>query len=140
MNYLAHLALSNKQPALMIGNFIADDIPLIEEGQLPSEVMQGVHLHRRIDAYTDDTESFKKAVVKLRVHHGKYASVVIDILNDHLLSNNWNLFFDEDEKDFHAFVYQTFQTFPNHLPVRAQKHIDSLLSYRYLRGFEITSK
>ena len=136
MNYLAHLALSFDDPALMLGNFIADDIPRKEEAHLPDDIMEGVLLHRRIDEFTDDHVSFKNAVIKLRPHHRKYAPVVIDILNDHLLSKNWTRFYEENLKNFHQRVYDYFAIHVDRLPPKASLHVQALLEYEYLYAYE----
>lgn len=135
MNYLAHLSLSNRDPALMTGNFIADDIPRIEEKDVPEDIMNGIVLHRKIDEYTDRHDSFRKAVEKLRPYHRKYAPVVIDILNDHLLSLNWSTFFEESELDFHVYAYSCLTQQLYRLPPKASLHVEALLEHRYLRAY-----
>ncbi len=135
MNYLAHLALSNRDPAIMLGNFIADDIPRKEEKDVPKDVMKGIKLHRRIDEFTDDHKAFKKAVKKLRKHHRKYAPVVLDILNDHLLSRNWHLFYNGKQRDFHRFVYDQFHEHVIRLPPKVSLHVHTLLEYEYLAAY-----
>ncbi len=119
----------------MTGNFIADNIPRIEEKEVPEDIMQGIVLHRKIDAFTDQHDSFYKAVEKLRPHHRKYAPVVIDILNDHLLSHNWSLFFDEPEQVFHDYAYDQLEGQLERLPPKASRHVQALLDYRYLRAY-----
>ena len=135
MNYLAHLALSNRQMPLMLGNFVADDMPRKEEHLVPKEIWEGVLLHRHIDQYTDEHASFKAAVDRLRPLHRKYAPVVIDILNDHLLSLNWRHYFSEDESDFHDFVYNGFSNTVHKLPPLTSLHVQSLLQYKYLKAY-----
>jgi len=135
LNYLAHLCLSNRDPAIMVGNFIADNIPKAEEKLLPDDIMLGVLLHRKIDTFTDQHESFRKAVSKLRPHHRKYAPVVIDILNDHLLSLNWSKFYHEEETDFHIYAYQQLSNHVDRLPEKASRHIHALLEYQYLIAY-----
>lgn len=135
MNYLAHLALSHRKSHLMMGNFIADNITRREEALLPDEILAGVILHRKIDEFTDDHPAFHRSVKKLRPHHRKYAPVVIDILNDHLLSNTWGEFYREKEQDFHQYVYQELRNIVGVLPPKANKHVQSLLDYKYLRAY-----
>ena len=135
MNYLAHLTLSFRDPEIMVGNFIADDIPRREEKSLPKKVLEGVQLHRKIDNITDNHPSFKRAVRRLRPFHRKYAPVVLDIINDHLLSNLWTMFYDEPEQDFHRYVYQVFEEQVEELPPRASLHVQTLLKYEYLNAY-----
>ena len=120
----------------MLGNFIADNIPRKEEGQLPEDIVRGVHLHRRIDEFTDNHHSFKNAVAQLRPYHRKYAPVVLDILNDHLLAQNWNSIFEEDLEDFNRRVYDFFADHVDRLPPKASKHVHILLEYEYLQAYK----
>lgn len=136
MNYLAHLSLSFGDPGLMLGNFIADNIPRKEELQLPKDILKGVVLHRKIDRFTDNHPSFKRAVRKLRPHHRKYAPVVIDILNDHLLARNWDDFHGQQLTEFQAEVYNNFEQNVDRLPPKASLHVYALLEYQYLKVYE----
>ena len=136
MNYLAHLTLSRNERALMIGNFIADNIPRKEEEVLPADILEGIQLHRRIDEFTDNHEAFKEGVLRLRPVHRKYAPVVLDILNDHLLALNWYHFHDLSIADFSKQVYSFFKSDVERLPPRASLHVYTLLEYRYLEAYE----
>ena len=135
MNYLAHLSLSKGKGNLMTGNFIADNIPRKEERQLSEAIIEGIQLHRHIDNFTDQHAGFKRAVEQLRPLHGKYATVVVDILNDHLLSKNWDHYFAEPEHSFHEKVYKELEVHVESLPPHASLHVNALLEYRYLKAY-----
>lgn len=136
MNYLAHLFLSFKDPDLMMGNFIADDIRLSHIKSLSRPVQLGIGLHRKIDEYTDNHDSFIKATDHLRTNHGKYASVIIDIINDHLLCQSWETFSDERITKFHDFVYYSMEQNNEELQGSAKKHVEALLSHKYLHVYQ----
>ena len=123
----------------MIGNFIADDIPLKEEPLVPEDIKAGILLHRKIDDFTDGHRAFQEAVVKLRPHHRKYAPVVLDILNDHLLSRTWASFHDEAEEDFHQYAYEVLGQQVHRLPAKASLHVHTLLEYEYLKAYGLKS-
>jgi len=135
VNYLAHLALSPDDPAIMTGNFIADDIPFKEIADLPADIKLGIDLHRRIDKTTDAHPSFKRAVEALRPYHRKYAPVVLDILNDHLLSIHWSNFYVTAEEKFHDKAYSYLDSQYHRLTPKAGLHVQTLLEYRYLRAY-----
>ena len=84
MNYLAHLCLSLDDPYIMLGNFIADDISITETKSLDIEFMRGIHLHRKIDAFTDAHPSFLQSVELFKPNHGRYASVIVDLSLIHI--------------------------------------------------------
>lgn len=119
----------------MTGNFIADDIPFKEIADLPSDIWSGIQLHRVIDKRTDAHLAFKKAVEALRPYHRKYAPVVLDILNDHLLSVHWSEFYDFSEASFHDLAYDHLSQQSHRLPPKARLHVEALLEYRYLRAY-----
>lgn len=90
MNYLAHSFLSNNDPGLLVGNFIADHLHGNHFEHLPENIVAGIKLHRKIDAFTDSHEKFKES--KRIFYNGfeKYSGVLIDIYFDHLLAKNYN--------------------------------------------------
>lgn len=72
MNFLAHIFLSDNQPGLLVGNFIADSLKPAHKADLPVPVQQGVALHLAIDHFTDSHQEFKLAK--------KYSSPIIAIM------------------------------------------------------------
>jgi len=137
MNYLAHLSLSLDDPHIMLGNFIADDITVNESKTLPMEVMRGIYLHRKIDAYTDDHPSFLQSVDLFRKNHGRYATVIVDILHDHFLCHNWGRFINLSFDQFELGVYKQFELMLATLTEGGHKrHVESLLSHRYLQVYQ----
>jgi len=119
----------------MTGNFIADDIPFKEIKELPEDIAQGLELHRLIDKSTDAHPAFKAARDRLRAYHKKYAPVVLDILNDHLLSLHWDEFFDVPETPFHEYAYTSLQRQVDRLPPKASLHVQTLLEHKYLHAY-----
>ena len=136
MNYLAHLFLSLDDPELMLGNFIADDIKLANVDILPVAIQKGVALHRRIDTFTDQQKPWKEAVHLFRTYHNKYAPVVVDIINDHLLATAWGDYSSVRLSDFEYGVYRSFEPMVGDLPPRAKRHVAALLEYKYLKAYE----
>ena len=136
MNYLAHLSLSNNDPATMMGNFIADDISHRELKELPSNIMKGVELHRLIDNYTDDHPAFRSSVEVFRSNHGKYATVIVDIINDHFLTLNWQSFIQTPFDSFEGKVYSSFEMLNGQVPPSANRHVTALLDHRYLKVYQ----
>ena len=135
MNYLSHIFLSYDDPPTMLGNFIADNLSLKEYKQLPASIQRGVDLHRQIDSFTDSHPAFKSAVSILRPNHGKYAPVVLDILNDYLLAQNWSRYLEDSFTQFEQTVYESFSDQLHHLSGKAHRHVDTLLRYRYLEAY-----
>jgi acyl carrier protein phosphodiesterase len=140
MNYLAHALLSGDDPEVLIGNMAADSL----KGALPPEllpsVLRGVHLHRRIDRYTDTSVEFSACMAVFRPSYGICAHVLVDIAFDHLLSRSWGSY---SAHAFSAFVHRVYSVLRTNraklpsafIPVadRMCSH-DWLTSYRSLKG------
>lgn len=135
MNYLAHIFLSGDDPEVMLGNFIADGIKEKDLKNLPLSVVTGIRLHRRIDTLTDTHPSFKEASKILSGKHGKYAPVVLDILNDHLLCLNWESYSSEEFSTFEHTVYDRFRPLIEYLPVPYRRQVESLIEHEYLKAY-----
>lgn len=100
MNLLAHLFLTrNSDPDRMVGNFIADRVKGKAYQKHPPRVARGIILHRMIDSYTDEHPKTQKSKELLHPYHGKWAGVVIDILNDHFLATEWDHYSPHEKLD-----------------------------------------
>lgn len=135
MNYLAHLFLSNKDPKLMMGNFLGDLITNKDFHQLEPELKKGVELHRLIDTYTDNHKIVSKTVEYLHPHHHKYAPVVVDIFYDYLLFINWKKYTDESVQDFADWSYEVINEYLEFVPQRRRKQVESMVSHNWLLGY-----
>lgn len=90
MNFLGHLLLAGPNPEIRIGNFIADHIKGIPLTSFPPSVVKGIMMHRAIDYFTDTYPLLLEAKALLRPGYRKYASVVLDVLLDHFIANDWS--------------------------------------------------
>lgn len=86
MNFLAHAYLSFDDPDLIVGNIIADMIKGKQINQLPSEIQQGVVLHRQIDTFTDKHPIVKETKVLFDKSAGRYNGLFLDVAFDHFLA------------------------------------------------------
>lgn len=136
MNYLAHLFLSCDNEDLLIGNFIADSITNSELGQYPPEIQEGVYLHRKIDTYTDQHPLVRQGARRLRLHHGKYAPVVIDVLYDYLLANHWERYSGTSLPDFAQNVYRIFTKRMSEMPPRLQHSLPKMIAHDWLNNYK----
>ncbi len=89
MNYLAHAYLSFGDPFLLTGNLIADHV----KGQLalqkfPERIADGIRLHRKIDAFSDEHPAALRARPWFREPYHLYSGSILDALWDHFLAND----------------------------------------------------
>mgnify|MGYP000980322078 CR=1 FL=1 len=128
MNYLAHALLSGDNAELLIGNFIADHIRGNQLAQFPPGVVQGVYLHRNIDAFTDSHAGFKKTKRFFYEGFEKHSGILVDIYFDHLLAKNFGQFHPLQLNTFAAGVYKTYEANRHLLPEGSNRFLDYVLS------------
>jgi acyl carrier protein phosphodiesterase len=83
MNYLAHAYLSFGHPGILTGNMISDFVKGKKKFDYPSEVQQGIALHRAIDQFTDTHEATREAKQVFRPAYRLYSGAFVDVVYDH---------------------------------------------------------
>jgi len=138
MNFLAHLFLSFENEDHVIGNFIADSIRNSEVKNYTSEIQQGIMIHREIDSYTDNHPSVRKGTQRLQPHHHKYAPVVIDILYDYILANNWERYSVKSLESFSNNIYSILNNRINELPEKLKRNVPGMIRGNWLQSYKTT--
>lgn len=142
MNYLAHSFLSNKQPALIVGNFIADHLHGNHFENYPEDIIEGVRLHRQIDSFTDSHPKFKESKRFFYNGYEKYSGILIDIYFDHLLAKNFNKYSATPLKEYCEFIYGIYRDNISLLPKTSSGFLDYVLqnniyhAYSTIEGIE----
>ena len=134
MNYLAHAYLSPGDPYPLMGNIWGDLLRPKDYPSLHPDLVEGVKLHRIIDAYTDQHAAVNVMLDLLRPYQGKYAPVVVDVLMDHMLSKYWNKF---STKSIETFCDEKYQLVKSHLyliPERLHPRINRMVGHRWLES------
>lgn len=127
MNYLAHAFLSNNDKNLLIGNFIADHVRGNRFEQYHEEIVKGIHLHRRIDTFTDSHELFKSAKRVFYDGFEKYSGVLVDIYFDHLLAKNFGRYSKIPLDVFSESVYTIYKNHQALLPATSSGFLEYVL-------------
>ena len=96
MNFLAHTYLSGSDKEIMIGNFIGDHVKGNGWERYRQGIINGIRLHRMIDAFTDQHPVFNQSSDRHQHKYHKYAGVITDMYYDHLLAANWDDYSDEE--------------------------------------------
>ena len=144
MNFLAHMLLSGSNANIIVGNYVADFISNKELKLYPKPIQHGVHIHRKIDSFTDAHPMVKQSTARLRADYHKYAPVVIDILYDYVLAQNWATYSKVAQQPFANSIYssleQAFEWMPEKLVKRTSGMIQSnwLLKYGTPEGINDT--
>jgi len=96
MNFLAHYFLSGTDQEIQFGNFIADWVKGNKYFQYPLGIQNGIVMHRKIDSFTDSHPIVMDSKSKFREIYGKHSGIFVDVLYDHFLAKNWDLYSDEN--------------------------------------------
>lgn len=136
MNFLGHIYLNPDDDELLLGNFIADSVKGDPYRQLPEGVANGVKLHRAIDAFTDSHELVKKGAERFRSTQGRYASVVIDVVYDHVLASNWSEFHSQALDAFTQETYAKLENFSHQFPAAVQRYFPYMKQQNWLYNYQ----
>ncbi|HRG58031.1 MAG TPA: ACP phosphodiesterase [Bacteroidia bacterium] len=135
MNFLAHLYLSKHAEELMIGNFIADAVKGKNFEAFSPGVIQGIKMHREIDAFTDTHHITKISAARLMPRYRKYAGVLVDVFYDHFLAANWSKYHHQPLPNFVDGVYDLMQKNFNILPAKSQYLLPYMIKHNWLLNY-----
>lgn len=143
MNYLAHLFLAGDTVESLIGNLAGDFVKGPLHHRFTPGIRDGIHQHRRIDAFTDthpQVAAFRRVLIP---DHGHYARVIADVFFDHFLASNWSQYSDQSLPAYLQRVYMMIDPHVADLPeglrdvyprMRDQQW---LLSYSHVDGIRM---
>jgi acyl carrier protein phosphodiesterase len=140
MNYLGHAYLSFNSPKILVGNMISDFVKGRDQFVFSGNIQKGIALHRQIDEFTDLHPATKKAMEVFRPYYRLYSGPIMDILYDHFLAKDPNLFDDASLREFSKTTYHHLENNSTHLPNRFvqvllyMKTEDWLYNYSYTEG------
>lgn len=117
MNFLAHIYLSGDNEEIIVGNFMGDYVKGNNYLDYPEGISRGIMLHRKIDFYTDQHPVTRKSRNHIIEYYRKYSGIVIDILYDYLLANNWEKYSDVP---LPVYVNNVFQILKKHYDIFPQ--------------------
>lgn len=136
MNHLAHIYLSNQNGHLTIGNFIADFVKGNQLESFPKGIQQGIQLHRKIDAFTDQHLLFKAATKLVRPQLKKFAGIAMDIYFDHFLAEHWNHFHPLPLEQFAEQNYTLIETHWEYIPYNGRRFFSYMVAHNLLLNYK----
>lgn len=116
MNYLAHAYLSFGHPQILVGNMISDFVKGSRQYDYPPLVQNGIRLHREIDRFTDIHPATSKGKQVFREQYGLYSGALMDVIYDHFLASDAEIFSEESLFEFSAGVYNSLEKQSSLLP------------------------
>ena len=135
MNFLAHAFLSGDNPEVLFGNFVADSIKGKMIEKYDGSMLRGVHLHRAIDAYTDQHPVVKESVKRLQPEFLRFSPVIVDMYYDHFLATNWASYSSRELSAFSVEVYRVLLRNFSKLPPRSKRILPWMMAQNWLTGY-----
>lgn len=135
MNFLAHIYLSGDSKDITIGNFIADGIKGKDYKKYPTQIQNGILLHRGIDSFTDQHPIVRKSTARLHKNYSHYSGVIVDILYDHFLAKNWKDYHEQPLDEYVQNFYTLLNSEYDILPSRIQRMMPSMISDNWLLSY-----
>lgn len=132
MNYLAHFHLAQHSDAGLLGALLGEYIKGPLQGAWPEDWEEGIRLHRRIDAFSDQHESRLRFAEAVPAEYRRYAGIVFDVYCDYLLSLHWSRFESQPLATFAARVYALLARHMTRLPPPAARMARRLIEYDVL--------
>ncbi|WP_437881091.1 ACP phosphodiesterase [Pseudomonas sp. LRF_L74] len=139
MNYLAHLHLGGDQPQQLLGSLYGDFVKGPLQGRFAPLVEQGIHLHRRIDAFTDRHPVVEAARARFPQARRRTSGILLDLFFDHCLALHWPQYADESLDRFTSRVYRALAA-EDELPGRLASMAPYMIRQDWLgsyREFEV---
>ncbi|ENM5833112.1 DUF479 domain-containing protein [Vibrio metoecus] len=100
MNFLAHLHIAHHCQSSLLGNLLGDFVKGDPTNQYPQSVVQGIRLHRWVDAYTDSHPVMKASKLLFPNPQQRFAPIALDLFWDHCLVNTWSSWHSEPLTQF----------------------------------------
>ena len=67
---------------------ISDHVKGKQKEKFSPGIQKGIHLHRVIDAYTDEHPASKEAKIFFKPYYRLYSGAIVDIIYDHFLATD----------------------------------------------------
>ncbi|MBI1341943.1 MAG: DUF479 domain-containing protein [Terrimonas sp.] len=139
MNYLAHAYLSFDDTEILIGNMISDFVKGKKKFDYPTRIQKGINLHRAIDAFTDEHPVTKTAKEVFRPAYRLYSAAFVDVVYDHFLANDREVFQDGQLQAFSGIVYDQLNSHSSLLPPRFAGMLPYMQSQNWLYNYQFLS-
>lgn len=131
MNYLAHsyLSFSTQQ---IVGQFLEDYVRNNARDNLPSEIQQGIILHRAIDTFTDAHPVISAAKIIYQPLVRLYSGAFIDVSFDYFLANSLS---EAELKQHTNQVYLALRKYENFFPPVFGNRLNSMEKDNWLYNY-----
>ncbi len=121
MNLLAHALLANGDPDRIVGQLCGDFVRGSHLDAFPATIQAGIRCHRAVDSYTDKHPINLEARNLFEKPHRRFAGIVVDVVYDHFLANEWQRYHDTALASYTAGVSEALSARHDLLPEGLQR-------------------
>jgi acyl carrier protein phosphodiesterase len=135
MNFLAHIYLSGNSDEIRLGNFIGDYVKGKDYNNYPDEIRKGIILHRKIDTFTDAHPIVRNHKTLFYSKYHKYAGIITDIIYDHFLAQEWQMFSEVMFEEYIKNTYDWLQNNIDNMPLEMKKFVPNFIRNNWLQSY-----
>lgn len=144
MNFLAHclipeLACPSVPEGIVVGGYLGDFLKGGVPPSLPQSLADGVRLHRRIDAFSNQQETIRASCARFPAELRRLAPIFVDLVADHLLARDWVRFHHQPLSVFTAQTYARLDRHAAHLPAPGQQFLQHAIRHDLFAGYAETA-
>jgi len=142
MNHLAHALIAVRSGGSVLGQLLGDFVKGDPGRRWEGELLEGIVVHRRIDAFTDDHGTVRRSRRRVVPPYRRFAGILVDLFYDHLLAVEWEQWSERSLRDFADDVYAELEAHRARLPERMRRFAeyaratDLLVAYREVEGID----
>lgn len=135
LNWLAHIYLSDPDPAARVGNLLPDLVPVASLTSLSADILRGVVQHRQIDAFTDTHPIVRQSVARFAPPYRRFGGILADLFYDHFLAKNWHEYAAQPLVTFVESFYTTIPAFRDRIPSLAYERLEQIRTADWLCSY-----
>ena len=109
MNYLAHFHIARETQTSLVGAMLGDFVKGNRYQDYAPDIQTAIRLHRRIDAYTEDSLLIRNAKTMFEPKLRRFAGIALDVFWDHCLAKNFAAYGTVPLGDFVQEIYGALQ-------------------------------
>ena len=134
MNFLAHTLFAQGNPERIVGQFCGDFVRGGDLSAYPEGIQEGIHRHRRIDAYTDRHPAVRECLSVFKPPQRRFAGIITDVVFDHFVARDWNQYSDMPLEEHVESVHDALNSLRHMLPPDLQRFSELLQRENILLG------
>ena len=136
MNWLAHVFLSKDHTNFKLGNLLTDASRPEHLNIDNKEFLAGVECHYEIDRFTDSHPLVKESKKIFFSKYRHFSAVLVDIIFDHLLAANWDLYSQQPYRSYVDDFYRELHSKELILHPESEKFVESIWKFDRLGMYD----